>query len=164
MWLTKGTSCHCRYASQACLSLRYLSHLASWCFSESCFSQFKDAQVRRHFWNQWRQCILSLLCSESQSTVLWSVLCKRSDDYLKMLLNLKTLHSWLVKSNPGLLLGQHHSTGSTSLTQCFSTPGRRKVPAPSVLAQALPSMGWVNHSILHPRTGRLFWAELAHAQ
>lgn len=158
MWLIKGTSSwHCRYASCACLSLRHLSHLVTWCFSESCFSQFKDAQVRRHFWNQGRQWILSLLCSECQSTELWSALCKRSDDYLK---NLKTSLSWLLNSNPGLFLGQHHSPGSTSLTQCISTPGRRKVPAPSVPAQALPSMGWVNHSILHPRTGRLFWAQL----
>lgn len=161
MWLTKGTSlCHCRYASQVCLSLRHLSHVAFWCFSEGCFSQFKEAQVRRHFWKQWRHCILSLLCSGSQSTALWSALCKRSDDYLKMPLNLKTSLSWLLNSNPGLFLGQHHSTGSTSLTQRFSTPGRRKVPAPSLPAQAPPSTGWVNYSVLNLRTGRLCWAQL----
>lgn len=147
MWLTKCTSLwEGRHASQACLSLRHLSYLAFWCFSESCFSQFKDTQVRRHFRNQCRQCILSLLCSEPQSTVLWSALCKRSDDYLKMPLNLKTSLSWLLNSNPGLILGQHHSTGSTSLTQCYSTPRKRKVPVPSVPAQALPSMEWVSHS------------------
>lgn len=90
---------------------------------------------------------MSLLCSEPQSTVLWSALCKRSDDYLKMPLNLKTSLSCLLNSIPGLFLGQHHSTGSTSLTQCFSTPGRRKASAPSVPTQALPSIGWLNHSI-----------------
>ena len=43
MWLTKGTPpCHCRYALQECLSLRYLRNLAFSSFSEECSSQFRE--------------------------------------------------------------------------------------------------------------------------